>query len=172
MSIQRTIRAGVIPYTMHKGQLHFLFGQDKRSNDLCDFGGGRKKGETSHDAALREFKEETNGLFGEGKQVTLDKAKGLVCRHRKNMIFFLPVDPYWIHTASDEFDTRNQQTPNKEISGVVWVDEDLYRNLVYERVADNNPIIWEKLRSFLYKYSNDEKRFLNTLKRKFDKTTF
>lgn len=170
MSIQRTIRSGVIPYTVQNDTIHFLFGRDKKSGDLCDFGGGRKKDESSHDAAIREFKEESNCIFGDYKRSDLSDAVGLLCRRRKNMIFFLPVGTQWLESAPGAFEARNRQYPNKEIAQVKWIDESLYTSLIYEK--NNNGFqserIWEKLRFFLFKHSNDRNRFFSTLKDKFE----
>ena len=59
-----TRRAAVMPYTFDKdNRLLFLVGKDKNSGDITDFGGGRKKYEYSLNAAIREFNEETSGVF-------------------------------------------------------------------------------------------------------------
>ena len=56
---KKTIRAGVIPYTLTNENLYFLFGVDEASNDFTDFGGGVKTDEDCIEGAIREFKEET-----------------------------------------------------------------------------------------------------------------
>ena len=128
----RCNRAGVIPYTIYNGRIFFLFGIHFNSSDICDFGGGRKKDETSKDTAIREFKEETNSLFGDIYQYSMfRRTTSILCRRRQNMIFFLPVDKRWLYQAPVEFKSRNEDRPNKEILKVVWVDQDKYKSLIY-----------------------------------------
>ena len=61
--------AGVIPYTYHHGELHFLFQRsikptNKKNIGWNDFGGKRiNNDETTADIAAREFCEETSCLF-------------------------------------------------------------------------------------------------------------
>ena len=55
--------AGILPYSIHNGTVHFLLGKDTREDCWADFGG---KAETSdqnniHMTACREFYEETCG---------------------------------------------------------------------------------------------------------------
>lgn len=58
--------AGVIPFTVHKQQVLFLFQKvfsGRKSGCLIDFGGGINQGETYQQAAAREFVEETETMF-------------------------------------------------------------------------------------------------------------
>jgi hypothetical protein len=64
----KQLRAGVIAYIEVPGpvrpQLYFCLGLDQRTGDITDFGGGvTKKDSTALHAALREFHEETLGIF-------------------------------------------------------------------------------------------------------------
>ena len=56
-------RAGVLPYTIVNGQLHFLFGVDRKAREYSDFGGGRKQDETFMQGAYREAIEELEGII-------------------------------------------------------------------------------------------------------------
>ena len=61
----RPRRAGVIIYTVSNGRLYFAMGLDSNTHDLTDFG-GTVEYETDENAvkgALREFSEETLGIF-------------------------------------------------------------------------------------------------------------
>lgn len=168
MESNYTIRAGVIPYTVHNDRLYFLFGRDYKTGEICDFGGGRKKNETSKDTAIREFKEETNGIFSKLYSDTcFDRAVKVVCKlpRPKNMIFFLPVKPKWINIAKSEF-MQNNKHPNKEITTLVWIDEYQYERLVYKRTSKLK--IWEKLRYFLWYYTRNKTTFFAKLKQRFD----
>lgn len=58
--------AGVIPFAVHKQQVHFLFQKvfnGRKMGYLIDFGGGVNEGETYQQAAAREFVEETETMF-------------------------------------------------------------------------------------------------------------
>lgn len=59
--------AGVLPYAMVRGKPMFLFGKEQSTNDTpgwADFGGGAEGNETDRAVALREWYEETSGIFG------------------------------------------------------------------------------------------------------------
>ena len=71
----KQLRAGVIVYVeipgQHKSQLFFCLGLDQRTGDITDFGGGvTKKDPTALHAALREFHEETLGIFADQVPLT------------------------------------------------------------------------------------------------------
>lgn len=59
--------ASIIPITIYKGKLYFLFGKEQRTDTnpgWADFGGGTDKGETFMDTACREGSEELTGFLG------------------------------------------------------------------------------------------------------------
>jgi hypothetical protein len=58
--------AGVIPFSVHRGQVCFLFQKvfsGRKTGYLIDFGGGLNEGENYQQAAMREFIEETETMF-------------------------------------------------------------------------------------------------------------
>ncbi|MCU7833822.1 MAG: hypothetical protein KZQ83_01115 [gamma proteobacterium symbiont of Taylorina sp.] len=58
--------AGIIPYTHHNNTLYFLFHKTfkgRRAGLLVDFGGASNDDENYHQTAIREFIEETEGMF-------------------------------------------------------------------------------------------------------------
>jgi len=58
--------AGVIPFAVHRQQVHFLFQRvfyGRKTGFFIDFGGGVNEGETYQQAAAREFIEETETMF-------------------------------------------------------------------------------------------------------------
>jgi len=64
--------AGFLPTALHNGQLYFLFGKENiyaTTPGYADFGGGTDNNETFLDTAIREFTEETTGLFGNKTQL-------------------------------------------------------------------------------------------------------
>ena len=60
--------AGILPTTIHKGKLYFLFGKENKYEDsapgFSDFGGGTDDKETFLETAIRELCEELTGFLG------------------------------------------------------------------------------------------------------------
>ena len=65
--------AGILPTTIHKGKLYFLFGKEGKHEDsapgFSDFGGGTDKDESFLDTAIREAGEEFTGFLGNSMDV-------------------------------------------------------------------------------------------------------
>jgi 8-oxo-dGTP pyrophosphatase MutT (NUDIX family) len=62
----------VLPATIHKNKLYFLFGKEREMDEnpgWSDFGGGTDKGETFFDTAVREAGEEMTGFLGSDSDV-------------------------------------------------------------------------------------------------------
>ena len=63
------VAGSILPVTIHKNKLYFLFGKENSMEDSSkgwsDFGGGVDKGETPYDTALREGGEELTGFLGD-----------------------------------------------------------------------------------------------------------
>ena len=58
---------GLLPVSLHKGELYFLFGLENKLDDTpgwADMGGGQNNNETQFETAVREFSEEICGFFG------------------------------------------------------------------------------------------------------------
>ena len=60
--------AGILPTTIYKNQLYFLFGKENKYEDsapgFSDFGGGTDEGESYLQTAIREGGEELTGFLG------------------------------------------------------------------------------------------------------------
>ena len=78
--------AGILPVTLHNGNLYFLVGQENQEHTWSDFGGGSKADESALQTALREGYEELNGFLG--SKTNLQKIVS------KNMILKLKFDNY------------------------------------------------------------------------------
>jgi len=65
--------AGILPTTIHKNKLYFLFGKEnkyeKSAPGFADFGGGTDNSETFMETAIREAGEEFTGFLGDNKHV-------------------------------------------------------------------------------------------------------
>jgi len=72
--------AGILPTTIHKGKLYFLFGKENKYEDTApgfsDFGGGTDNSESYIQTAVREGGEELTGFLGTDKDV-----KQLLTKH-------------------------------------------------------------------------------------------
>lgn len=65
--------AGILPTTIHNGQLYFLFGKEGKYEDsapgFSDFGGGTDNSESFLETAVREAGEEFTGFLGNDTDV-------------------------------------------------------------------------------------------------------
>lgn len=65
--------AGILPTTIHKGKLYFLFGKEGKYEDsapgFSDFGGGSDNNESFLETAIREAGEEFTGFLGSDTDV-------------------------------------------------------------------------------------------------------
>ena len=65
--------AGILPTTIYKNKLHFLFGKENKYEDTApgfsDFGGGTDNKESFMETAIREGCEELTGFLGSEKDV-------------------------------------------------------------------------------------------------------
>lgn len=65
--------SSVLPVSIHKNQLYFLFGKENSKEDsakgFSDFGGSIEKGGSVHNTAMREGAEELTGFLGNSKQI-------------------------------------------------------------------------------------------------------
>jgi len=65
--------AGILPTTIYKGKLYFLFGKENKYEDsapgFSDFGGGTDGSESYLETAVREAGEEFTGFLGSNQDV-------------------------------------------------------------------------------------------------------
>jgi 8-oxo-dGTP pyrophosphatase MutT (NUDIX family) len=66
------VAGSILPITIHKNQLFFLFGKENELAEtpgFSDFGGGVDNGETPFRTAMREGAEELTGFLGNEKEI-------------------------------------------------------------------------------------------------------
>lgn len=133
LSLIRSSRASVVPYLCKningKDVLYFLFGIDKVSLEITDFGGGVKKEEFSLQAALREFKEESDIIFGDLYNNPNDFINEIAIHSNDMSVLFIPLSNDWYVKAVPEFKNRkNDNMKSKkrshcEMERIFWMDE-------------------------------------------------
>lgn len=141
MKYVRPLRAGVIPYTRHGGKVKFGPGTDARHHEITDYGGGVSyRRENAIGGALREFHEESLGVFAPVTEA--DVAMSLAIFDKENLIIFVEVDVCPAATSA-EFHRRLATTVDAEVSDIVWFTaEDFRAALIKEPV-------YEKVRTLL-----------------------
>lgn len=94
--------SSVLPVTLYKGKLYFLFGKENPMEDsakgFSDFGGGVEKGEDLLETAMREGGEELTGFLGDGNAIKrhIKSHGGIHKLHFDDYhvhLFYLPYDP-------------------------------------------------------------------------------
>lgn len=149
-------RAGVIIYTIVNGTMYIGLGLDSRSHDLTDFGGGvvYKTDINAVRGALREFEEETLGIFD--PLSIEDIKKCLVLYDDNNLIIFIHInmDPniicqefnekYQVITNKNKMITRKKYYP--EVCGITWLTLKEFHQSIRE-----TGIIFSRVKQFLYK---------------------
>lgn len=143
-------RAGVIYFTYNRNDILFLTGVDRTTGDLCDFGGGAKRGETLQEAAAREANEETCGIFGTTiKDIFASVA--VFNAENTSVIYFVKLDPLWV-TCAELLFTYKQRTISRhikhhhELVSLRWVDSACFRNIVYNT---HNKHMWIKIKTHI-----------------------
>jgi 8-oxo-dGTP pyrophosphatase MutT (NUDIX family) len=95
------VAASILPVTIHKGKIYFLFGKENEMEDsakgFSDFGGKVENGESIMDTALREGSEELCGFLGDPKQLK-QKIK------KQGGVYKLSYNGYHIHIFYMEYD--------------------------------------------------------------------
>ena len=145
LSTVKPSRGGVIISTMFQGSRWFGFGQDWKTGEITDFGGGiyygkdtvtgkvigrrdhgSGRGRRSHidrnaiDGCLREFKEESLSVFPEISYSMIENSTVLHSKKMMIIIISLDVCPYKI---SESFHSRVSKMSHHEIKSIFWIPE-------------------------------------------------
>lgn len=124
----RIERGGVIVYTYVNGQILFGLGVDTKSGDITDFGGGVSKFDgTIINGALREFKEESLGIFGSIQPSELRKFITIYNKKIFSIFIKFNVQPIKINQI---FQERVKMIPNPEVKDIMWFSEDNFIKLI------------------------------------------
>jgi hypothetical protein len=146
--ISKTIvRSGVIIYFLDdNNQLVFGMGEDNESGNITDFGGSVSRRDLSPlHTGLREFNEETLGVFG--KIDIENTSDSIVVYSRDMMIIFLHLEFYkW--QIQELFKTQLKNVKKPEVKDLVWLTQNEWLKLI--QGLDDNFIMYYKVKDFLY----------------------
>ena len=96
------VGAGILPVSIYKNQLYFLFGKENKFEDFApgwaDFGGGQDNQESLLEIAIREGTEETTGFLG-----SYDDIRKMLKKHGT---FTIDVERYRTHIFPMEYDEK------------------------------------------------------------------
>jgi hypothetical protein len=144
-------RSGIIIYTVVNGSIYFGLGLDTKTHDLTDFGGTvvYKKDFTAVRGAIREFEEETLGIF---ETFGPDDIKDCpVIYDEYNMIIFvhMDIDP---DETSDIFNQKykehleNRKNKLPEVCGITWLNWEDFQSIIKQQ-----GVLFSRVRRFLIK---------------------
>ena len=144
-------RGGCIPYLIAESDIYFCVGMDSKFKELTDFGGGisykKNKDENFKNGALREFREETLGVFDSVDMSNIDNSV-VVCSDSSSIIFIpVKVD---MNKIVNEFNKRINKAKNSEISSIIWLDIKNFNEMLRDR--DSN---FYKVTRFTLLHSDD-----------------
>jgi hypothetical protein len=141
------VRSGVIPYAIVNGDILFLLAKDRITGELGDFGGGAKHREKALYTTMREFEEESRGIFKQ-EYDSIEKYKNMISIVSRNMaITFVPVDLKWRSEAHRSFMAAGSRYMKDEVCDVIWVDRTTLSKLVFR--GNSTPgLMWSKVRNF------------------------
>ena len=127
-------RVGIIPYVIRDDIRFFALGIDTNYQEATDFGGKTGRFDQGPlQGALREFREETLGVFPEidmvGDQTKLGFSDSLAVWNQETMILFVKfdVDPTAITEA---FDASKVDVEHLEVSRIIWARQDIFQNII------------------------------------------
>ena len=173
----KSARASVLPYIVKnvkgKRKIYFLFGIDKESGDITDLGGGVKRDEFSLEAGLREFREESDEIFGNIYDHPNNYLRNIALSSNNMCVLFIPLALEWYDSAIPLFERRKtipfptidghtKKKSHCEIERLVWIDEDSFIELIQSRtgccqlpnICDHQ--LWSRLQKFYRRKINKE----------------
>ncbi len=139
------LRSGVILYQIIDNEMIFTLGIDFIYNNITDFGGGVKYSDKSPIVGgLREFNEETLGIFG---QISQDQIKNCaVIYSTEMMIIFVP----FIHNINNIvnlFNKMKNTSVTNEIKSIVSIDRKRFSTMIEK----NDDLVYHRVSNLLQK---------------------
>ena len=148
-------RAGVILFstTNFAGRetLWFGLGTHAQTHDLTDFGGGVsyvRMGETAVQGALREFQEETLGIFGHLDYVDITECPALLDSRMLIVFLRVAVDPQDVSAAFSAA-YKEARASEPEVCSIQWFTLTDLRAMINRGSGGGAPVMYHLLRDFL-----------------------
>lgn len=148
--------ASILPTTIYKNKIYFLFGKERDIDDTpgwSDFGGGTDNKETYLETAVREGGEEMTGFLGDDKQI-----KGMLTKYGSYNIDYKSngYSTYRVHIFPMEYDellphyyNNNQRFLQKRLDSKVIRDSKIFEKAEIRWVClDDLEKMRSKFRSF------------------------
>jgi hypothetical protein len=148
--------ASVLPTTIHKNKLYFLFGKERDIDETpgwSDFGGGTDNNESYLETAIREGGEELTGFLGNDKQI-----KNMLTKNGTYNIDYKSQghDVYRVHIFPMQYDemlpyyyNNNQQFLQKKLDKKIIRDTKIFEKTEIKWVCVDDLInMRSKFRSF------------------------
>lgn len=154
-NMQYPRRAGIIPFSLHPvtKNLWFCLAKDSKTLELGDFGGGVKCYESPIKGAVREFTEETLGVFGYDYDYIASHSQ-FVIKRKNASIFFVRVPweivKHALDTFRDMYSLASVSDKNHEVCDMVWLPETKFNDLLKNGKCGDN-VIWGKVKAILSK---------------------
>ena len=156
--------AGILPVAIYNNQIFLLLGKEHVSGSWSDFGGGREKGESLNDTAIREGVEELNGFLGnesDMKKLLKQQTLGIVTTDKpvyKCFMIKIPYDPYLPGYFNSNFKLMNRKLKNTvekhnglfEKSEIMWIPLNKVKNFRLRRYFHSH--VFPKILEFFSHY--------------------
>ena len=164
--------AGILPATLIKGKLHFLFGKENQYEDsapgFSDFGGGIDGKETKLQAAIREGREETTGFLGTESEIrrmlkrtyNIDLTNG---EHRTH-IFFMEYDPMLERYYNNNQRFIQEKLSKEIIKSVKIFEKAEIRWICVDDLVRKKQIFRHYYRDTIQQIYNDQREILSFIK--------
>ena len=130
----RLKRAGIVPMIRRNKYTFYGFGLDQSSGDINEFAGKREKIDSDMlEAALREFNEETLGVFNITRRLIEDQDSEVLF-DSQSCLFFVEIEDKNMMKIVDEFNQKIKEMKKKRIkieNGLLfWITEEQLRALL------------------------------------------
>lgn len=155
-------RGGVIPFVDECGTRYYAFGISSDYRNVGDFGGHIEENETCIEGALREFAEESLGIFGFHDVSNCEVLESTKC---KTFEILLPIEgpilPYTIKYYKYMRDAACSEKARAEVSSIVWLTSNQLQMLLHSNIINVGGIIVQP--SFFPRLASLLKKHINTL---------
>lgn len=130
----KPMRGGVIPCVIKDGQLYFCFGIDSKYKEITDLAGGisYKKDKNFINGCLREFEEETLGVFGKITTSQMNKSIVICSNNNSSCAIILPLQVKMNDITNKFLDKSKKTKHNLEVENLIWISykevKDMFRS--------------------------------------------